>query len=108
MTADKTGTDAVDEAFKAVGAVRYDVFKSKFESDKKSYQADYYSQKFAEQGCGIRTDKNVDEKFNYSGATYLEKQKLVTRALYKDLVLITTWGLLLKSICTSTPIFSTT
>ena len=135
----KTGSDAIDEAFKAVGAVRYDVFEQKFQEDKKSYQPDYNLQKFAEQGCGIRInnedtgaitgsdaggkttktaesivpetakavkltdaeynsftkngltvnvtyaekdDKNVDEKFNYSGATYLEKQKLVTRALY--------------------------
>ena len=135
----KTGTEAIDEAFKAVGAVRYDVFKSKFESDKKSYSADYYRQNFSEQSCGIRInntdtgaitgsdaggkttktaesivpetakaeklskaeynsftkngltvnvtynekdDSQVDAKFNYSGATYLEKQKLVTRALY--------------------------
>ncbi len=135
METKKTGYDAIDEAFKAVGAVRYDVFKQKFAEDTKNYNY----QTFAEQGCGIllnnedtgaitgsdaggkttktaesivpetakavkltdaeynsftkngltvnvtyaeKDDKNVDEKFNYSGATYLEKQKLVTRALY--------------------------
>ena len=136
-----TGTDAVDAAMKAVGAIRYDVFKSKYETE--LWETPYYqtsgAQTFAEQNCGIRinnkdtgaitgsdaggktiktaesiipestkavsltkaqynsftkngltvnitynekADKDVDEKFNYSGATYLAKQKLVTRALY--------------------------
>jgi len=135
MTTKKTGTEAADEAFKAVGAIRYDVFEQKFSSDKDSLS----TTDFLEQKCGIRLsnddtgaitgsdaggktiktaesivpesskakkltnaeynsftksgltvnityaekdDKDVDEKFNYSSATYLAKQKLVTRALY--------------------------
>ncbi len=141
METKKAGYDAIDEAFKAVGAVRYDVFQSKYGTELRNtpfYQTSG-AQTFAEQNCGIRLnnedtgaitgsdaggkttktaesivpetakavkltdaeynsftkngltvnvtyaekdDKNVDEKFNYSGATYLEKQKLVTRALY--------------------------
>ncbi|MBR6888268.1 MAG: hypothetical protein IKN16_07450 [Selenomonadaceae bacterium] len=137
----KTGSDAIDEAFKAVGAVRYDVFKSKYGTELRNtlYYQTSGAQTFAEQNCGIRInnedtgaitgsdaggkttktaesivpesakavkltdaeynsftkngltvnvtyaekdDKDVDEKFNYSGETYLAKQKLVTRALY--------------------------
>lgn len=139
MTTKKTGSEALDEAFKAVGAIRYDVFKSKFISDRDSATYRYNEQDFIEQKCDIRLnnedtgaitgsdvggsktktaesivpetakakkltnaeynsftkngltvnityaekdDKDVDEKFNYSSATYLAKQKLVTRALY--------------------------
>ncbi|MBR4642129.1 MAG: calcium-binding protein [Selenomonadaceae bacterium] len=137
----KTGEEAIDEAFKAVGAVRYDVFKSKYGTELRNtpYYQTSGAQTFAEQNCGIRInnedtgaitgsdaggkttknaesivpesakavkltnaqynsftkngltvnvtyaekdDKDVDEKFNYSGETYLAKQKLVTRALY--------------------------
>ena len=46
----KTGTDAVDEALKAVGAVRYDVFKSKYNAA----QSGLSNQDFCEQVCGIR------------------------------------------------------
>lgn len=120
---------------KAVGAVRYDVFRQKFNSAKSGMS----DQDFLEQKCGIRlnnndtgaitgsdaggkivkttksivpetakakeltaaeyksftknglkvnvtynekSDSDVGEEFNYSGKTYLDKQKLVTRALY--------------------------
>ena len=135
INTDKQGTEAVDEAMKAVGAIRYDVFEQKFSSDESGLSR----KDFLEQVCGVRinnndtgaitgsdaggktvnsaesiipestkakeltkaqynsftkngltvnvsydekNDKDVDEKFNYSGATYLAKQKLVTRALY--------------------------
>ena len=131
----KTGTDAADEAFKAVGAGNYTAFKAEFKAAKKGYS----SQDFCEQVCGIRinnkdigaitgsdaggktdktsesivpetakavkltdaeynsftkngltvnveyedvTDKDAGANFNYDSATYLEKQKLVVRALY--------------------------
>lgn len=131
----KTGEEAADEAFKAVGAVSYDVFKEKYNNA--AYGVDY--QNFAEQNCGVRitntdtgaitgsdaggkttktaesivpesakatkltaaqynsftknglkfninyvakSDVDAGEKFGYSGANFLAKQKLVTRALY--------------------------
>ena len=131
----KTGEEAADEAFKAVGAISYDVFKEKYVNA--AYGVDY--QDFAEQNCGVRitntdtgaitgsdaggkttktaesivpetakatkltaaqynsftknglkfninyvekSDVDAGEKFNYSGANFLAKQKLVTRALY--------------------------
>ena len=135
METNKTGTEAADEAFKAVGAISYSVFKEKYRSA--AYGVNY--QDFAEQNCGVRitntdtgaitgsdaggkttktaesivpetakavkltnaqynsftkngltfninyvekSDVDAGEKFNYSGATYLAKQKLVARALY--------------------------
>ena len=138
----KKGTEAANEAFKAVGAVSYSTFKNKF----RNAQSGYSDQNFLEQVCGIRinnTDtgaitgsdagysstvkttesivpetaaaknltaaeynsftKNgltvnityneiseddeddedyVGSNFGYSAQTYLEKQKLVVRALY--------------------------
>ena len=55
MTTDKTGTAAVDEAMKAVGAVRYDVFKSKYGTalTNTPYYQTSGAQTFAEQNCGI-------------------------------------------------------
>ena len=47
----KTGTEATDAAFKAVGAGNYTAFKSEFLSAKKNYKS---AQDFCEQGCGIR------------------------------------------------------
>lgn len=47
----KTGTEATDAAFKAVGAGNYTAFKSEFTSAKKNYKS---TQDFCEQGCGIR------------------------------------------------------
>ena len=135
-----TGTTALNEAFKAVGATSSSAFLSKF----RSAQSGLSYQDFLEQKCGVRinnddtgaitgsdaggkvtkTDESImpetaaakeltaaqyksftkngltvnvtydelDEeelddlgiasKFNYSSATYLAKQKLVTRALY--------------------------
>jgi len=135
INTDKQGTDAVDVAFKAVGAVNYDVFKEKFTSA----QSGLSTEDFLEQKCGIRvnnkdtgaitgsdaggkttktaesivpetakavsltkaqynsftknglkvnviyhevSDTDAGENFGYSSATYLAKQKLVTRALY--------------------------
>ena len=135
INTDKQGTDAVDVAFKAVGAVNYDVFKSKF-SDA---QSGLSTEDFLEQKCGIRvnnkdtsaitgsdaggkatktaesivpetakavsltkaqynsftknglkvnvtynevSDTDAGENFGYSAKTYLDKQKLVVRALY--------------------------
>ena len=131
----KTGKEAADVAFKAVGAVSYDVFKEKYTNA--AYGVNY--QNFAEQNCGVRitntdtgaitgsdaggkttktaesivpesakatkltnsqynsftknglkfnisyvekSDVDAGEKFGYSGANFLAKQKLVTRALY--------------------------
>ncbi|MBR2732935.1 MAG: calcium-binding protein, partial [Selenomonadaceae bacterium] len=135
MTTSKQGTEAADAAFKAVGAVNYEVFESKFQSA----QSDLSTEDFLEQKCGVRInntdtgaitgsdaggsviktnesivpetakavsltnaqyksftknglkvnvtyheldDDRVGANFNNSGATYLAKQKLVTRALY--------------------------
>ena len=135
MTTKKQGTEAADEAFKAVGATSYRVFREKIYSA----QAGYSYKDFLEQVCGVRitnddtgaitgsdaggktaktaesivpetakavkltnaeynsfkkngltvnitykekSDNELGENFNYSGATYLDKQKLVTRALY--------------------------
>lgn len=47
----KTGTEATDAAFKAVGAGNYTAFKSEFTSAKKNYKS---NQDFCEQECGIR------------------------------------------------------
>ncbi|MBQ4404015.1 MAG: hypothetical protein II857_06340 [Selenomonadaceae bacterium] len=131
----KTGEEAADEAFKAVGAISYDVFREKYTNA--SYGV--ASQNFAEQNCGVRitntdtgaitgsdaggkttktaesivpesakatkltnsqynsftknglkfnisyvekSDVDAGENFGYSGANFLAKQKLVTRALY--------------------------
>ncbi len=131
----KTGTDAADEAFKAVSAGNYTAFKAEFKAAQKGYS----SQDFCEQVCGIRinnkdigaitgsdaggkttktaesivpesakavkltdaeynsftkngltvnveyeevTNKEAGANFNYDSETYLEKQKLVVRALY--------------------------
>ena len=51
VNTNKTGTDAADEAFKALGAGTYNAFKSKFSSDRSSYST---YQDFLEQACGVR------------------------------------------------------
>ena len=51
------GTAAVDEAFKAVGAVNYEVFMNKFYKVRDNYL--YSFQDFCEQECGIRIN-NTD------------------------------------------------
>ena len=136
METKNQGTAAADDAFKAVGAVSYDVFNSKYRSARNSYSYQY----FLEQVCGVRlnntdtgaitgsdaggkvtktaesivpetakavnltnaqynsftknglkvnvtylekdSDTAAGQNFNYSAKTYLDKQKLVTRALY--------------------------
>ncbi len=133
---ESTGTAAVNEAFKAVGATSYSALQSAFNQARNSSSN---NQNFLEQSCGVRinntdtgaitgsdaggstaktaasivpetaaaaeltsaqynsftkngltvnvtyhtvSDNDAGEAFNYSGDTYLAKQRLVTRALY--------------------------
>ena len=47
----KSGTEAADEAFKAVGAVNYSTFRNKIYTARQSYSS---AQDFLEIVCGIR------------------------------------------------------
>ncbi len=121
---ESTGTAAVNEAFKAVGATSYSALQSAFNQARNSSSN---NQNFLEQSCGVRinntdagtstaktaaqynsftknglkvnvtyhtvSDTDAGEAFGCSGATYLAKQRLVTRALYNRWISAAIWGL---------------
>ena len=82
----KQGTDAVNEAFKAVGAVSYDTFKGKFSSA----QSGLSTKDFLEQKCGIRVsnkDTGAITGSDAGGSTTKTAESIVP-----EQVAVTSWG----------------